>query len=70
MVDVFSILIVFTYASSGKQHLRKKKNWIGEKSPQTLVLNVAKPWVTSALNGGNVTQCDLTQFKQCDVTRH
>lgn len=46
------------------------KNCTGEKSSQTLVLNVAKQWVTSAPDGGNVTQCDLTQFKQCDVTRH
>lgn len=34
------------------------KNCTGEKSPQTLVLNVAKQWVTSAPDGGNVTQCD------------
>ena len=34
MVDVFSILIVFTYASSGKQHLCKKLDW-GENPPNT-----------------------------------
>lgn len=66
MVDVFSLLIVVTYASSGKQHLCKKLVW-GEK-PQMLVSSVAKQWVTSALDGGNVTQRDLTQFEQCDVT--
>lgn len=28
-----------------------------------------KQWVTPA-DGGDRTQCDLTQLKQCDVTRH
>lgn len=46
------------------------KNWFGEKSPQMLVSSVAKQWVTSALDGGNITQRDLTQFEQCDVTGH
>ena len=30
------------------------KNWTGEKKPQTLVLNVAKSWVTSALDGSKL----------------
>lgn len=38
--------------------------------PQTLVLSAAKQWVMAALNGGDAPQCSMTQFEQCDVTRH
>ena len=47
-----------------------EKNWIGEKTPQTLVLNVGKPWVTSALDGSNSypMRSDTVQAMQCDKT--
>lgn len=45
----------------------KKLDW-GGKPPKHL--SVAKQRVTSARDGANVTQCDMTQLKQCDVTRH
>lgn len=42
---------------------------LGRKAPKTLVLSVAKQWVTSTRDGGEATRCDMTQLKQCDVTR-
>lgn len=68
MVDVFSILIAFTYASSGKQHLCKKLDW-GEKPPNTcLKCCKAMGHVSAGWKQHYPMRSDTIQAMQCDKT--